>query len=85
MVFHAHQRDVYLERSVAQEAQKLGFRNLFCWHEVYDGNFQRADVLGGGALGRHYEDIFTFQNLSCRQIRIYFYRHKDSYIILPTL
>ncbi len=56
------ERDVDLQRRVAEQTQKLCFRGDLGRHQVDNGDFERADVLTVGPPFRHDENVFALQN-----------------------
>ena len=70
MTRYLHERDVYLQRRVGEHPEQLRLGHFFGGHQVDDGNFQRADILGRSALAGHDKNVLPFQRRVCRQIRI---------------
>ena len=71
------QLHVHLEGGVPQEPEQLGLGLGLGGHEVEDGYFQRADVLHGGPLAGHDEDVLGLQHLDGWQVGLDTYGHGD--------
>ena len=72
---HLQQLDIHLQRTVAKQAQELGFGGDFGGHEVEDEDFQRTDVLSERDLIGHDKDVLTLQYLDRGQIALNLNRH----------
>lgn len=68
MALGPQQRDVDLQRRIAEQPQQLGFRGDLGRHQIDDGDFQRPDVLTVGAAFRHDENVFALQYRARGQI-----------------
>ncbi len=64
-----------LNRRIAQQTQYLRLCLDLRRHQIENEYFQRAYVLRHSPFLGHNENIFIFQQLVCRQITVYFYRH----------
>ncbi len=75
---HLKQNHINLQRRVAQNAEKLCFGLHLGWHQIQNNDFQWPDILRHGAFMCHDKDIFRFQHLDRRKIRLYFDWHCHS-------
>ena len=75
MAVHFHKGHVHLQRRIGQRPKKLQLRILFDRHKIQNTDLQWADILVHRTIFVHHENIFIIQNLSGRQITLYFNRH----------
>ena len=63
-----HQFQLHLQGRIAQKAGQLGLGGDLGGHEVQQQQLQRTDVLGGGSLPGHDENILLLQRFSGGQV-----------------
>ena len=80
--FGLNQIDLDLDRRIGQAAQDLRFCDDLERHQVKQRNMQWPDVLCGGAVLGHDENVFTLENGTRRQTVGYFDRQADTPFII---
>ena len=85
MRFHAQQRDIHLNRRIAQQAQELQLRLELFGHDIEHKNPQRTNILMRRAVAVHDEDMFIEKRLIGRQLRRNTNRQKNCSFLSPAI